>query len=99
MRPFRNLKIASLIEQELNELILRNLDFNGAFVTITGVLVSEDLTGAKVRISVLPNEKTLEAFKLLQERRRELQYKLLRKMNIKPMPSIKFEIDKEAKAT
>ena len=99
MRPYRNLKIASLIEQKLNELILRNLDFNGAFVTITGVLVSEDLTEAKVKISILPNEKAPEVFEILEERRRELQYKLLRKMNIKPMPRIEFEIDKEAKAT
>ena len=94
MRPYRNLKIASLIEKELNQLILRNLDFNGAFVTITGVLVSEDLSEAKVKVSILPEEKAPEVFKLLEKSRRELQFKLLRKMNIKPMPHLKFEIEK-----
>ena len=92
MRPYRNLKIGSLIERELSQFFLKNLDFNGAFVTITGIEVLEDLSEARVKISILPEEKIPAVFKLLQKSRREIQFRLLRKINIKPMPTLKFEI-------
>ena len=99
MRPYRNLKIASLIQQELNKLIFRNLDLNGALVTITEVEVLEDLKEAKVKVSILPNDKVLEIFNLLENNRRELQFQLIRKMNIRPIPHLKFVLQEEKLAT
>lgn len=99
MRPYRNLKIASLIERELSQLLLKNLDLEGAIITIIGVEVSGDLLQAKVKVGILPESKTGEVFALLTNRRGELQHKLLRKMNIRPMPQIKFEIEKSEMMT
>ena len=84
------------MERELSQLFLKNLDFNGAFVTITKIDVLEDLSEARIKISILPQEKIPEVFRTLSGRRRELQFKLLRKINIKPMPSLVFELEKAA---
>jgi len=94
MRPYRNLKIASVIEHELGNLLVREFDFENAIVTIVGVEVSPDLMQAKIKLGIIPFEKSPEIFKLIEEKRRELQHKLLKKMNIRPMPRLKFVIDK-----
>ncbi|MCL4400240.1 ribosome-binding factor A [Patescibacteria group bacterium] len=99
MRPFRNLKTESVIQGELSKIFLRDFDFDGALVTITGVKVSEDMADAEVKISVLPFEKEIEVYKMIEGRRREVQGKLLRKMNIKPMPRLKFAIDQSSENT
>ena len=90
MRPYRNLKIASVIEHELGNLLIREFDFENAIVTIVGVEVSPDLMQAKIKLGIIPFEKSPEIFKLIEEKRRELQHKLLKKMNIRPMPRLKF---------
>lgn len=93
MRPFRNLKIASVIEHELSQMIARDYHVDGALVTITGVEVSEDLMQAKVRLSIIPYAKGPEAFFLIDGNKREIESRLLRKMNIRPMPRLKFRIE------
>ncbi len=93
MRPFRNLKAGSVIAEELNKIFQRDFDFGGALVTLTSVGVSEDMADATVKISILPFEKEVEIYKMIEGRRREIQGKLLRKMNIKPMPRLEFVID------
>jgi ribosome-binding factor A len=92
MRPHRREKIASLLEQELGQLLIREIDFEGAIVTILKVDVSEDLGQAKISLGIIPYEKEPAAFLKVQEKSRELQHKLLRKMNIRPMPKLEFEI-------
>lgn len=93
MRPFRNLKIASVIEHELSLMLARDHRVDGALVTITGVEVSEDLVQAKVRLSIVPYAKGPEAFLEIDGNKRTLERQLLKKMNIRPMPHLKFEID------
>lgn len=95
MKTFRNLRVASLIEHELNKLFLQKMEFENALVTITAVEVSGDLLQAKIRLGVIPREKGPEVFALLQKRRRELQHLIFKKINIKPMPSFKFEIEEQ----
>jgi len=90
MKTFRDLRVASLIGRELSKLFLKKIDFDGVFVTITAVEVSTDLLQAKVKLGIIPFEKGPEVFNLLEERRRELQHLLLKRINIKPMPRIKF---------
>lgn len=82
-----------MIREELNKSILRELEFPGALVTISEVLVQKDLDYAAVKISVMPDKKAKEVLKILNENRRRLQHLLLKKINIRPMPEIRFEID------
>ena len=92
MRPFRNLKMASVIQEELGKLFARELNFNGALVTILDVTVDEKLEEARVKLGIIPFEKELEIYTMMEGRRRGLEHALVRKLNVKPMPRLKFEI-------
>jgi ribosome-binding factor A len=95
MRFHRKERIESVIERELSRIINKEVEFAaGALVTITGVAVSGDREHAAVRISVLPAEKAAQCVELLTGRQPYLQALLLRRMNIRPMPRIRFEEDK-----
>lgn len=86
-------RISKLITEKLNELILRHVETPGALITITDAEISKDATQARIRFSALPTEKSEEVLKILEKSRKELQHLLLKKINIKPMPRITFEID------
>lgn len=94
MRTFRSLRLEDLIQQYLGELLIREFDFNGVLVTIREVIVGEDLKTARVKLSFIPFEKELESFIMIDSRKKELQRKLLRKLNVRPMPQLKFEIER-----
>ncbi len=91
---YRNLRVGNLIRDELGKIILKEMEFPDALVTITDVEIGEDMDWAKVMISVIPPAKAENALKSLRLNRGRLQHMLLRKINIKPMPKIGFEIDR-----
>jgi ribosome-binding factor A len=93
MRPYRNLKMGSLIEHELSQMILEECEIDNALVTITSVQVSEDLLQAKVMLSIIPYEKELEAYFAIEEKKKQLEHQLLKKMKIRSVPHLKFEIE------
>lgn len=93
MRFHRPERVGSLIREELSRLILREAEFPGALVTITEVVVDKKMDNAKVKISVIPPERAPSAIKALNHMIGNLQHLLNKKMNIRPMPRISFEID------
>jgi ribosome-binding factor A len=90
----RSERVANLIKEELSKIISREIEFPGCLMTITGVDVDAKLEKAIVNFSVLPSEKFEEVLKILEKNRRHLQYLLMKKINIKPMPEIEFRIDR-----
>lgn len=90
----RPLRVANLIQEELGKLILREVNFGNALVTITDVVIEHKLETATVKVSVIPEAKEGDALDLLNRSAGQLQYLLLRKINIYPMPRIHFEIDR-----
>ncbi len=93
MRFFRPQRMNSLIRDELSKLIMRELEFTGALVTITDVEVNEEMEHAVVNVSVLPSEKSEKVLEILNNHKKDLQFKLHRKLNIRPIPEIAFKID------
>jgi ribosome-binding factor A len=90
---YRNLRVASLIQEELGQIILREIEFpNSVLVTITGVEVLKDLSQAKIKLGVIPPDASPEIMSIMDRCRPFLQRLLLKKINIKPMPRIYFEI-------
>lgn len=85
--------MAGLIEEELGKLIGREVYVEGALVTITDVFVTPDLLQAKVKLGIIPKAKELEAFLAVEKHLPTLRHALLRKMNVKPMPRLSFELD------
>ncbi len=90
---FRQQRLNKLILEELNNIIIRELEFKGFLVTLTYVEVSKDLDKAEVGVSALPSEKIGEAVIILKKFQRRLQYLLNEKIKIKAMPQIYFLAD------
>ena len=90
---YRSLRVANLIRDELGKIILKELEFPNAIPTITQVEIDEKLEAARIKVSVIPSSESEKALKILQEAQRRFQHLLLKKINIKPMPKIRFEID------
>ena len=93
MRFHRPERVSDLIIEELNKFVSRDLEFPETLITITDVDVSKDLEQAKVKVSVIPSEKADKVFSVLKKSQGHFQHLLLKKLNIKPLPRIEFEID------
>lgn len=94
MKTYRNKRVASLINEELSKILQKEFDFGDALVTITSVEVKDDLSFAEIKIAILPLEKELEVYKIIEEEQKNIQRKLQKIINIKPMPHLKFFIEK-----
>lgn len=73
---------------------MRELEFENALVTIVDVSVSHDLLQARVTLGIIPYEKGPEVLATIELKRKELQHKLLKKMKIRFVPTLVFEIEK-----
>jgi ribosome-binding factor A len=94
MKFFRSQRVESLIAEELGKIVIREIEFPvGSLATIVRVDVDKKMDRAKIFMSVIPAAVEGAALKLLNARIGELQHMLLKKINIKPMPRIIFEID------
>jgi ribosome-binding factor A len=60
---------------------------------LTEVQVNKKMEIAKTGVSVIPSSKADEAMKILERAHGELQFRLNRTLNIKPMPRIHFYVD------
>lgn len=94
MKFFRSERVSSLIREELSKIIIREMEFGKALVTITEVVVDKKMEGAKVMLSVIPSEDDAAVLQELAKSVGHLQHLLMKKINIKPMPRIAFEIDR-----
>lgn len=88
-------RVGDLLKEELSELILREVkDPRVGFVTITGVRVSADLRHARVYVVTHETgegqERTLEG---LQSARGYLRGALGRRLRLKYIPDLSFNID------
>jgi len=101
---YRPERVAGLIEKELSLLIAKNVEFPaGALVTITKADVDKKLEHAKIGVSIIcpsgtspkgrPSDCRAEVLRILGKVAGHLQYLLMKKVNIKPLPRIVFEID------
>jgi ribosome-binding factor A len=89
---FRSERVGKLIREELSKMILREVELP-ALATITEVKVDKKLEGARVEVSVIPASAEKQVIEELAKNAGYLQHLLLKKINIKPMPRIFFEID------
>ena len=94
MESRRLLKIESLIQKELGEIVERWLERpSGSLVTLTNVKVTADLSEAKVGVSVIPKEAAVEALKKLDKAHWEAEKLLRERLKFRPVPRLEFELD------
>lgn len=88
-------KLNNLIKEELGKILDREVDFPPkTIVTITRVHISPDVHYADIFISILGSEPQ-EALEFLIKKIYDMQQTLNRKLNMRPVPRIKFILDKE----
>lgn len=88
----RLLRVNELLKRELSVLIMRDLTFEDALVTINQVDVTPDLKSAHVYVSILGKGRK-EAMKTLEENRVMLQADLSRHVVLKYTPHLVFHLD------
>ncbi len=91
-------RVNSLIRKELGQIILREIDFpKVVLATLTRVETSIDLSQAKIYISVIPDIETSKVFEILNKEIYNLQQKLNKRLNMRPIPKIVFEREEKTK--
>lgn len=84
-------RVNSLIKNELSQILLKEIDFSkDVLTTITQVEASKNLSQARVYISVIPEEQVDRIFKILNRRIYDIQQKLNKRLEMRPIPRIKF---------
>ena len=93
-RKYRPERIGELLTEEIAKILLEEFDApEGSVVTVTHVDVVEDLKTAQVFIGVLPDVEREEALERLTGFAGEVQYRLMKRLRIRPIPRIKFMPD------
>ncbi len=78
MESVRQQKVNKLLAKELAEIFRgesRSM-FSGAFITVTGVRISPDLSSAKVYLSIMGNKDRKVIFKSIEEQNHVIRRKL-----------------------
>ena len=97
METTRQKKVARLIQKELGEIFQRESKtmFGGAFITVTGVRMSPDLSVAKVYLSLFAvkdrNTLMVDIKKQTKEIRTKMSEKIKKQVRI--IPNLDFHID------
>lgn len=88
-------RVNQLIKEELGKIISREIVFpGGTLVTITNVTTSNNLEHARIKISVMPEKERKKVIEILQKNIYHLQRLLDKRLVMRYVPQIKFEIDK-----
>ncbi len=87
-------RIADMIQKELSYILqLEVRDSDIRFVTITDVHVTNDLSFAKVYVTVLREDKKDETLKALKEASGFLRTELAKRVDIRHIPELQFVYD------
>jgi ribosome-binding factor A len=89
----RMLRVNEVVKRELSGMIARELNFEGALVSINHVDVSSDLKNAHVFVSVLGSTAGPSVMNKLEELRPALQSELARRVTMKFTPHLLFHLD------
>jgi ribosome-binding factor A len=87
------LRVNELLKRELSGIIAREINFEGALVSINHVDVRADLKNAHVFVSVLGSESSEGVMSKLASYRATLQAELARHVTMKYTPHLIFHLD------
>ncbi len=92
MHPYkRSKRVGDLFREEIAEIIMNRVkDPRVGFVTVTSVKVSDDLSYARVFISVLKKEDTEETLSVLNSASGFIRSEIGKRVRIKKLPRFEF---------
>lgn len=99
MESIKQKKIAELVQATVSEYFLfhSDIDYHSAFINISEVKITGDLSIAKVYVSIMPSDKydRKEVFKLIEQNNKKIRKyvgdKLAKK--IRKIPELRFYFD------
>jgi len=87
-------RVCEVLKRELGTVIVRDLDFGSALVTVSSVDITPDLKQAHVYVSVLGKPSQQEnAIHKLETNRVHLQGEVARRVTLKHTPHLYFKLD------
>src|SRR5437762_14277971 len=89
----RQLRVNELVKRELSGIIAREINFEGALVSINAVDVAPDLKSAHVFVSTLGADNLARVIDKLEAHRPALQAELSRHVVLKYTPHLIFHLD------
>ncbi len=96
----KNNKYNFLFQQSLAEILVREKIISNALITISEVVVEDNLKKALVYISVLPNSLTGSALRAVRKYSKTLAYLASKKINLRQVPTLNWRFDpREKKAS
>jgi ribosome-binding factor A len=93
----RQLRLNELVKRELSGIIAREINFEGALVSINAVDVASDLKSAHVFITTLGAKNGASVIDKLEQHRPVLQAELSRHVVLKYTPHLVFHLDDSIK--
>jgi ribosome-binding factor A len=93
----RQLRLNELVKRELSAIIVREINFEGALVSINAVDVAPDLKSAHVFVSTLGTNNRDSVINKLEGHRAALQAELSRHVVLKYTPHLIFHLDESIK--
>jgi len=87
-------KLNDLLRDEAGKMLKKELEFNGVLVTVVRAVVSPTLEHATIWISVLPESQRETVLQKINQKIYNLQQILNKRLAMRPVPKIRFEIDK-----
>lgn len=95
----RTKRLASVIQKDLGDILQKNYQPVGTFITVTQVRVTPDLLTAKVYLSVFsPDRDVKPIYKSIDEQQDEIRYKLASRIKnqVRRIPELLFYEDDSA---
>jgi ribosome-binding factor A len=97
METTRQKKVARLLQKELGEIFRSESKtmFGGAFITVTIVRISPDLSFAKVYLSLFAVNNAVESMQDIRSKTKEIRTKLAEKVKkqLRIVPNLDFHVD------
>jgi ribosome-binding factor A len=90
--------MANVIKEELGMILLREFEFP-ALITITNIKIDSEFKTAIVKIKIIlknlkdSKSKEVQILKELNKNSNKIFKILLKKLNLKPLPNLQFELD------
>lgn len=89
----RTEKLASVIKKDIGEILQRNYQPSGAFITVTQVRITDDMSIAKIYLSVFaPGREEEPIYKYIDDHQSEIRYELASRIKnqVRRIPELLF---------
>lgn len=90
-------KVNQLLKKEIAQIVLRELNLQDVFVTITRVETSKDLRQTGVYISTMPEGQADRVLRILGREIYGIQQAINKRLNMRPIPKITFKKEGKTK--